>query len=133
MENFYSVIRKILSSKYKGDFNRTLINDLDSGTKIEVDLYITGDDADEFIYLVCKEFEINGDNFTFGKYFGGESESTDVLTPILRFFFRKNKRIPLKKEERHHLTLGDLEYCVRRGVLSDDEIKNAGTEANGKL
>ncbi len=121
MRTFYDNIETILLSKYKGEYNNWISGKLHQSTRIEDDLGITGDDADEFIYLVCKEFKISADNFTFGKYFGSENEWTDFITPLIRLF-TKSKKIPLEKSQRHSLTLGDIEYCVLNGVLSDSVI-----------
>jgi Protein of unknown function (DUF1493) len=121
-KDFYFAIQEILTNNYKGEFNRFLINHLSKDTKIEDDLGIIGDDADEFIYWVSVVFKVNTEGFTFGKYFGSENESFDLVTPILRHLFKENKHIPLEKSKRHALSLGAIEYCVSKGTLSDNII-----------
>ncbi|MEH7887843.1 DUF1493 family protein [Elizabethkingia meningoseptica] len=78
-------------------------------TKLQEDLGIGGDDADELVYEFSKIFKINIDNFTISKYFENYPESS---------FFSSKKTTDKRKE----LTLGDLENSIKNGKLDDAEL-----------
>jgi len=85
-------------------------------TRLQEDLGIKGDDADEFIYRFAEAFNVDIANVDLSNYFTGND--FDFMTPIVRFF----KREPVKKKK--PLTLGDLQEAIMIGKLDDSIILN---------
>ncbi|MFT4092864.1 MAG: DUF1493 family protein [Niabella sp.] len=86
---------------------------LTRATRMQEDLGIKGDDADNIIYEFSKAFNINIDNLDLSNYFTGYNE--DIISIIKGLINRKS----LKK---YSLTLGDLEEALSLGELSDRRI-----------
>ena len=77
--------------------------------RLEEDLYIYGDDADEFILDFSEKFNVDISEFDCGKYFTPEfSFHVCNFYFLNKFFFSKNKK---------ELTLGDLEKAIEIGKL----------------
>jgi len=88
--------------------------DITRDTKIEDDLGIYGDDADDFIIAFGREFDVDIKHFPLGNYFSGEG---DVILPsIIRFFTNGKKR------ERKNFTVGHLEKALISGKLDEHVI-----------
>lgn len=90
---------------------------LERTTKIEKDLKITGDEADEFIIAFGKQFNIDVSNFNIDEYF--EPEGDKILPAIVRFFTGQ------KKTKNKELVLGDLERAVIVGKLDNIVIEGS--------
>lgn len=90
-------------------FIRNEINDytinINRSTKIEEDLWITGDDIYEFFERFSKEFCVDISELDLSKYFKGEG-SNPLLDAI-------KKMITNRKQ----LTIGDLEIAIKKGKL----------------
>lgn len=86
--------------------------ELKSSTRLSKDLGIGGDDADELMYEFSKAFNINIESLTLSKYFEGYPEST-LFTNVF------SKKDSLKEKE---ITLGDLEYALKIGELTDTQL-----------
>lgn len=98
---------QILTSEYTG----LSIEKLTREHKIEEDLGITGDDADEFLHLFINRFSVDTTGFDISKYFNDEGFDPLGLSFLIRKVFRK----PLPNKSEHKLTLGDLEVWAIRG------------------
>lgn len=85
-------------------------------TKLEGDLKITGDDADEFIVAFGKEFSVDVENFGIGDYFGDEGDP--ILPEVMRPLLGKKKR------KTKTLTVGHLEKAILAGRLDEDVINS---------
>lgn len=99
------------------DFAGLRRNALKIESKIENDLGITGDDADELIELFIKQFNVKSEGFDSGKYFDEEG-----FDPIgISIFIRKLLKTPVPNRSDHDLTVGDLATWVERGYWVDPE------------
>ncbi|MEM6316218.1 MAG: DUF1493 family protein [Bacteroidota bacterium] len=99
------------------DFNGPYKFELTRNTKIEEELHITGDCANEFLEKFVEIFEVNHDGFEAAKYF--DAEGFDPLgISILIWKIMGWKRV---KKSNHELTLGDLENWVIRGYWLNPE------------
>lgn len=90
---------------------------LTKGTRLQEDLGIKGDDADNFISDFANTFKVNIDNVDLSKYF--ESDNDDLLSSIVALFKNKSN---MKSKKEGTLTLGDLEYALEIGKLDDNNI-----------
>src|SRR5947207_3666344 len=73
-------------------------------TTVEMNLKITGDDADEFLIAFSKEFNVDVSNFRIGDYFGDEGDT--ILPALIHAVTGK------KKVQRKMLTIGDFEKAI---------------------
>lgn len=80
---------------------------LNASTRLEEDLYIYGDDAEEFLCDYSDRFSVDISNFSFSKYFTKEV-----------YFYSIAKWINRHKEK-GTLTIGDLEKGILAGYLDD--------------
>ena len=76
-------------------------------TQLEHDLYLTGDDAVEFMEAFFSKFNVEFSNFDFSKYFDDEGFMINI-----RWFKRLIWGTPMPKRSKHKLTLGDLEKAI---------------------
>jgi hypothetical protein len=83
---------------------------LSHSTRLEADLKITGDDADEFIEAYSKKFNVNIDNINLAEYF--VSENSLAMHGLVLFGIKTNRKV---------ITLGHLEKAIHKGRL-DEEI-----------
>jgi hypothetical protein len=89
-------------------------------TRLQEDLGIKGDDADNFISDFANTFKINTDNIDLSKYFEGHND--DLISFIIKLFKRGSGKTPKKQST---LTLGDLENALRIGQLDDKNIDDS--------
>jgi hypothetical protein len=82
------------------------INDTSPNLRIEKDLGIYGDEAEDFIIKFSKEFNIDISNFAFNNYFNLETDKISLF--IFNFF---------KKTVRKDLTISDLKKAIEIGKL----------------
>ena len=96
--------------------NQSAVNDevINSSTRIEDDLGVSGDDAVEFILAFGKEFNVDVSNFMLADYFSPEGDF--ILPAIIRFLTNKKKR------ERKSFTVGHLEKAIMAGKLDENTI-----------
>lgn len=80
---------------------------LNTSTRLEEDLYIYGDDAEEFLCDYSDRFSVDISNFNFPKYFTKEV-----------YFYSIYKWLNRHKEKKT-LTIGDLEKGILAGRLDD--------------
>jgi hypothetical protein len=103
MDEIFDRIKKfVVANRWDYDFPLT------RNTTLQQDLKIYGDDAEEIIILLSKEFNVDISNFRLQDYF--EPEGDGVILSIMRLFSKK--KLPYKQ-----LTLGDLELAVIKGKL----------------
>jgi Protein of unknown function (DUF1493) len=111
MDIIFERIKNFVESKrWKYKFPLTRI------TRVEEDLGIYGDDANEFLIAFGQEFNVDMSKFMAGDYFS--DETAGAAGTIMRFFSWNNK--PNKKT----LTLGHLEKAVAAGRLDEDVINS---------
>lgn len=96
--------------------NQSAVNDevINSSTRIEDDLGVSGDDAVEFILAFGKEFNVDVSNFMLADYFSPEGDF--ILPAIIRFLTNKKKR------ERKSFTVGHLEKAIMAGKLDENTM-----------
>lgn len=96
--------------------NQSAVNDevINSSTRIEDDLGVSGDDAVEFILAFGKEFNVDVSNFMLADYFSPEGDF--ILPAIIRFLTNKKKR------ERKSFTVGHLEKAIIAGKLDENTM-----------
>lgn len=82
---------------------------LDSDMSLYHDLNIFGDDADELLMQISKEFNISMSNFIFSEYFPNEGES---LTSAIFNFIKRVKKPTFKK-----LTINKLQKAIETREL----------------
>jgi acyl carrier protein len=80
-------------------------------SELEVDLGITGDDADEFIVKFGEKFNVDIENFNPNEYFLSEGE--DHFQTIKSWLFGSK----VKKNGRKRITVGDLEKAIKSKKL----------------
>lgn len=105
MEDTLDIFRTYLQQKYKIDPLKVT-----SDTSILHDLGFKGDDVDEFMQDLIKEFDIEVKRLDLSRFFIGD-EPFDVLSPVIRFL--KHERISHKLT----ITVGDLVGFINTGVL----------------
>jgi hypothetical protein len=90
---------------------KTLVRTL----SLEIDLNLTGDDADDFMGKYFEKFKVQHGDFEFQRYFSEEGFS---LFEIIGMIFSKKMR---EKYNKKPLTLAMLEKAIQVGVW-DSEI-----------
>lgn len=80
-------------------------------TKLESELKITGDDADQFLSAFSKRFKVDISSFDVNKYFLEERD------PVLKIF----DKIFFKQRKEREITVRDLARSALIGKL-DDEV-----------
>ena len=95
------IIQFVKEERWDGEYTRE--------TDLVKDLKFKGDDANEFICLYSKKFNVNITKFNFEKYFYAEGDW--ILLDILDLILKRKKKIKKK------ITLGDLERGVKEGKL----------------
>ena len=93
--------------------------ELNSESRIEEDLRLTGVDAVEFIDKWAEKFNIEApDGFPYARYFG--PDSLDVVRAVAGLFSKRFRDAPLVP-----FTLGMLAEAMRRGKWDTEEIEAA--------
>jgi Protein of unknown function (DUF1493) len=69
------------------------VNKIKMDTKINFDVRIDGDDADEFMQNFAREFKVNLSDFEFNKYFS--NEGADPIVSFFIFIFKRKRRLLL--------------------------------------
>ena len=112
-------LRDFINRFYLKTFQKELLAlpIINQATTIEDDLQITGDDADIFLTELVKEFKLDAVDFKGEKYFGHETENSDIFFPVLRFLIGQKKWMPLPKNQREEMTIGHLIQCIENGKL----------------
>jgi hypothetical protein len=90
--------------------------ELNEQTRLEQDLKIYGDDADEFFLAFGKEFKVDTSKFSVAAYF--RSEGDPFLSGIIRWLTNKIKI------GRKNLTIKHLVKAVEAGRLDEDVINS---------
>jgi acyl carrier protein len=85
-------------------------------TCIESDLWVTGDDALEFLIAFSKKFGVIISEFNFDKYFF--SEADQILLPRLISRIFSIKRV-------HNLTVGNLQTAINQGKLNEETVNQS--------
>ncbi|MBW1657933.1 DUF1493 family protein [Flavobacterium quisquiliarum] len=83
------------------------ITDTSPNWKIEKDLGIYGDEAEEFITRFSNKFNVDISDFDFVAYFNSETDVISLL--ISRLFYKKEKK---------ELTINDLREAIKKGKLT---------------
>ena len=107
-DEIFKKIIDFVSDKAGVDPNR-----IERTTRLELDLGVYGDDAEELIIGYSKRFNVDVSQFMLSDYFNGES---DPLTLLLCWLFRA-------KSSKKDLTVGHVEKGVIAGRL-DAEVIN---------
>lgn len=84
--------------------------------RLEDDLDLTGDDADDFMGKFFERFPVKYGDYEFHRYF---SEEGFNLFSILLLSFSKKQR---KKYEKEALTVGMLEHAIHLGVWDSKRL-----------
>ncbi|WP_310593852.1 DUF1493 family protein [Flavobacterium sp.] len=94
--------------------NQSAVNDeeINSSTRIEDDLGVSGDDAVEFIIAFGKEFNVDISKFMANDYFSPEGDF--ILPALIRFLTNKKKR------DKKSFTVGHLEKAIIAGKLDEN-------------
>lgn len=89
MENNY-IIKSVINiaSQYSG----ISIDKLSVFSSINNDLRIDGDDIEDMLIEIDREFNLNFDGFEFNKYFNSENES-NIISNIINLFRKKKNLI----------------------------------------
>lgn len=116
-DEILSSVKLFIDRFYYNHYNKRLHLEINEETQIVDDLEILGEDIDLFLNEFVREFKLNFKNFSGKKYFGYVHEDFDILFPILRFFFRRKKWIPLPKKERKNFTVGLMIEAIERNEL----------------
>ncbi len=77
---------------------------------MEDDLWITGDDAEDFIAAFISHFKLDGTGFEITDFFSDEGSELLGITKVLRRIMGIKENVVRKK-----LTVQDLEEWVKRG------------------
>lgn len=99
------------------EFTGLALNKLTRESRIENDLGITGDDAEEYLQKFIDNFSVNVEGFDMSKYFDEEGFDPIGISLLIRKMLNK----PLMKKSKHQLTLGDLELWAMYGNWVDVE------------
>jgi hypothetical protein len=100
--NKYEILDKVKA--VASDISGVDKDKLSMSTSINNDLKIDGDDIEDLIRLLDKEFHLNYEGFDFSRYFNSENE----IRPVLSIFNKiLNKNIP-KKSTTYDVTIGDF-------------------------
>lgn len=103
MDKIFDRIKEfVIANRWDYDFSLT------GNTTMQQDLKIYGDDAEEIIVAITKEFNVDISSFKLNDYF--EPEGDAVILSIMRIFGKK-------KFSYKTLRLGDLEQAVIKGKL----------------
>jgi hypothetical protein len=102
-----------ITSKFTG----LASNKLTRESRIENDLGITGDDAEEYLQKFIDNFSVNVEGFDISKYFDDEGFDPIGISLLIRRILKK----PMMKKSEHQLTLGDLELWAIHGNWADVE------------
>ncbi|MCK7560225.1 DUF1493 family protein [Chitinophaga sedimenti] len=105
MEDTLNVLRAYLQQKYKIDPLKVT-----SSTSLLHDFGFKGDDVDEFMHDLIKEFRIEVKRLDLSRFFIG-NEPFDFISPVIRFF--KHEKV----SDKPTITVGDLEGFINTGVL----------------
>lgn len=93
--------------KFLSDETGKVIDDKSPNWKIDDDLKIYGDDANEFLIKFSKKFNIKIENFNFENYFNPE------IDKISLFFFNIFNR----KAKKMDFTINSLKEAIKKGEL----------------
>jgi len=107
--NNFDMLKKFVIEESTVDYIEITRN-----TRIEDDLNIYGDDADDFLIKFGKTFNVEIEQFPIGDYFSDEGDF--ILPALIRFFTNTKKR------DRKILTVGHLEKAIIAGKLDEDVI-----------
>lgn len=92
--------------QFLNDKTGKLINDTSPNWRIEKDLGIYGDEAQDFIIRFSDKFNVDVSNFNFKEYFNSEIDSISLF--IANIFYKKEKK---------ELTINDLKKAIKNGKL----------------
>lgn len=96
------ILEFVISERWEYSFPLTV------ESRLVEDLQIYGDDAEEFMEKFFQEFQVEGENFDYHKYFPDE----DIISYLWNYkILKRSLKIPL--------TLGDLYSSVRAGKFAD--------------
>jgi hypothetical protein len=83
---------------------------------LEIDLDVTGDDADDFMGKFFEKFNVGHGDFEFDRYFSGEGLNFFVIVWMI---FSKRAR---RKYDKEPVTLGMLERAIEIGVWDSKRL-----------
>ncbi|WP_028218230.1 DUF1493 family protein [Paraburkholderia oxyphila] len=84
--------------------------------RLEDDLDLTGDDADEFMGKFFERFPVKPGDYEFSRYFS--EEGFNLLAILAMPFSRKQQ----KKYDKQPLTVGMLERAINLGVWDSEKL-----------
>ncbi|AWG25816.1 hypothetical protein FK004_11590 [Flavobacterium kingsejongi] len=100
------MVNYMLLYKFLNEETGKIINDTSPNWKIEKDLGIYGDEAEDFIIRFSNRFNVDISNFNFKEHFNSEIDSISLF--IVNLFYKK---------EKNELTINDLKKAVKNGKL----------------
>jgi hypothetical protein len=113
MDKFWAEIEAFVR-KERGTLARQVIT---PATRLEDDLDVTGDDADQFMERFFDHFHVDTGDYNFNRYFLTEGSG---LTLLLAIFSKKRR----EKLERVPLTLGMLANAARLGQWESSRLND---------
>jgi hypothetical protein len=95
---------------------------LTPSTRLEQDLGVTGLDGVEFIDKWAQTFNVQADDFPYGRYFGPEGQQ--LLSALMGLFSKRRRKPDLVP-----LTLAMLAEAVRLGTWDTKAIESANAQS----